>query len=328
MPTHSYRAFGLAIAADAPIAGLVPAEPAPPDLRVHFGALPPDAVSPAAPEHEVWRSRSDGNDLDDDVALYASADGQLLTLRYADGTRFVLRRSGREIWAAWDAHSSASEAATYLLGPVVGFALRLQGITCLHASAVVSKGSAVALAGPTGMGKSTIAAAYALRGGRVIADDVAVLSVAHGHWTVQPSIPGVRLWEDSVAMLLGRPDALPLLSAGWDKRMLDLLGSAAGFRPDAPVPLGAVYLLDASDAPAARRLRSRDALLALVANTYANVLLDAPARHIEFEHLTSVAQSIPVWRVPAPTDAASLDRFCAKLSAAGTVPDFDPEGRR
>ncbi|HEU4989690.1 MAG TPA: hypothetical protein VFT41_07910 [Gemmatimonadaceae bacterium] len=327
MPTYSYRAFGLTIEADAPVPGLVAAAPIAPDLRIHFGTLPPEANLSTAPERELWRSRSDGNDLDDDVALYASADGQFLTLRYADGTRFVLRRSGREIWTAWSAQSSADEAATYLLGPVVGFALRLRGVTCLHASTVVSGGCAVALAGPTGMGKSTIAAAYALRGGRVIADDVSVLSLDGGHWMVQPSIPGVRLWDDSVAMLLGRPDALPLLSAGWDKRMFDLLASTAGFRPDAPVPLGAVYLLDATEPRAPRRLGSREALLALVANSYANVLLDADARRIEFEHVTTIARAIPVWRVRAPTDAQSLDRFCGRLAAAGDASDFDPGDR-
>jgi hypothetical protein len=197
----------------------------------------------------------------------------------------------------------------------------------LHASVVVAAGRAVALTGPAGAGKSTTAAAYALRGGRVIADDIGVLQEAGDLWMVQPTISGLRLWDDSVEMLLGRADALPFLAEGWEKRLLDLRDSASGFRADDAVPLGAVYLLGDA-APdgriAACRLRGREALMALVSNTYANVLLDAAARSQEFVALTALAARVPVWRVGVPEGRDGLARLCTALAATGPAADFRP----
>lgn len=326
MPHFSYRAFGLAIQADASIAGLIPQSISAPDIQIHLGAMP-QALDP---ESAGWRDRwqSDDDDGPDDaVTLCTTADERFLLLRYADGTRFVYSRDGTVIWATWSDHSSASQAATYLLGPVIGFALRLQGTICLHASIIVVAGRAIALVGPAGAGKSTTAAAFALSGGQVIADDIAVLQRTPSGWLVHPAIPGIRLWDDSVEMLLGRPDALPLLAPGWEKRFLDLRESAHGFHPDVSVPLGAVYLLESADQsrpttpqPTPQRLRGRDALIALVSNTYANVLLDTSMRHAEFTALTEIASTVPVWRIVAPEGRDALDRFCATLAA------IDPSG--
>lgn len=322
MPNFSYRAFGLAIQADAPIAGLIPQTISVPDIQIHLGAM----AQALDPESAGWRAlwQSDADDAPDDaVTLCTTADERFLLLRYADGTRFAYSRDGTVIWATWPDHSSATQAATYLLGPVIGFALRLRGIICLHASVVVVAGRAVALVGPAGAGKSTTAAAFALGGGQVIADDIAVLQRTHTDWLVHPAIPGIRLWDDSVEMLLGRSNALPLLAPGWEKRFLDLRKSAHGFRPDVPVPLGAVYLLQSRESPrlaAPQRLSARDALIALVSNTYANVLLDASMRRAEFTALTEIASTVPVWRIGAPEGRDALDRFCAALAA------IDPSG--
>lgn len=326
MPPFTYRAFGLAIESDAPVPGLFPSPVESADVQIHMGERPDDAGVPATPLQVVWRSEANEDDPADAVTLYGTSDGRYMHLAYADGVRFRLARDGREIWASWPESSSAAHAGTYLLGPVLGFVLRLRGITCLHASVVVVGGRAVALVGPAGMGKSTTAAAFALRGGRVIADDIAVLIPDGPEWMVHPTIPGLRLWDDSVEMLLGNREALPLLAQGWEKRHLDLQSSTAGFWPDAPVPLGAVYILaDADPAQhAACRLHGRDALMALVSNTYANVLLDAGMREAEFVALSALARSVPVWRVPAPTGAQALADLCARMAAAEPATDFRP----
>src|SRR5262249_30711615 len=94
---------------------------------------------------------------------------------YTDGVRLVVERCGREVWCDWPNHYTLEDACTYLLGPVMGFVLRLRGVTCLHASAVSLVESAVALVGFPGAGKSTTAAAFAHSGFPVIADDVVAL---------------------------------------------------------------------------------------------------------------------------------------------------------
>lgn len=330
MASYNFRAFGLRVESDAFIEGLPAADAAAPaELRIRMGSLP-DAFHPVdPPTREVWHSEPTPNDDSDALALHATSDGEWLMLRYADGTRFVLRRSGAEIWATWPATASAASTATYLLGPVVGFALRLRGLTCFHASSVVISNRAILMMGPAGIGKSSTAAALALRGHRVLGDDIAVVRPESDHWVVCPSIPGVRLWDDMVESLLGRPDALPLLAPGWEKRHLDLRTSRAGFQPDAVVPLGAIYLLSPpapapSSKPVTEHLRARDALLALVANTYANVLLTAPLRRAEFVVLSSLVRDVPVWRVGVPASPGGLEDFCARIAAAGPATEFGP----
>lgn len=324
MPPFHSRAFGLRIESDAPIAGLpAAAEEAPAELRIHMGSVP-DTFDPADPAtREVWHSEPHPGDDADAVALYATGDGEWLVLLYADGTQFVLRHSGTEIWATWPATASEASTATYLLGPVVGFVLRLRGLTCFHASSVVIAGHAILMLGPAGIGKSSTAAALALRGHRVIGDDIAVVRQQEDQWVVFPAIPGVRLWDDMVETLLGRADALPLLAPGWEKRQLDLRTAPAGFVSDAAVPLGAIYVLSVSG-PGAERLRGREALLALVANTYANVLLTPPLRRAEFAELSSLVRRVPVWRVGVPDKSQGLDAFCACIEAAGESSDYGP----
>ena len=73
-------------------------------------------------------------------------------------------RHGTKLWASWPSHSSVEEAATYLLGPVLGLLLRFRGVTCLHASAVAIGDSVIAFVGAEGAGKSTTAAAFARPG--------------------------------------------------------------------------------------------------------------------------------------------------------------------
>ncbi|MGH7689722.1 MAG: hypothetical protein ACREN3_08975, partial [Gemmatimonadaceae bacterium] len=205
MASYHFRAFGLRIESDAPIEGLPAVDAgAPSQLRIRMGSLP-DAFDPGNPTiREVWHSEPDPDDDTDAVVLHATSDGEWLILLYADGTRFALRRAGTEIWATWPDGASAASTATYLLGPVIGFVLRLRGLTCFHASSIVISGRAILMLGPAGIGKSSTAAALALRGHRVLGDDIAVIEPATDHWMVQASIPGVRLWDDMVEVLLGR----------------------------------------------------------------------------------------------------------------------------
>ena len=126
------------------------------------------------------------------------AGGKYFGFFYNDGARFAVEREGREVWADWPENYTLSDACTYLLGPVMGFILRLKGTVCLHASAVAIDDRAIALLGLPGSGKSTMAAAFARFGFPVLADDVVALSDKGDHFLVQPAYPRVNLWPQSV----------------------------------------------------------------------------------------------------------------------------------
>jgi hypothetical protein len=244
--------------------------------------------------------------------------GKYFGFFYSDGARFAIDRRGREVWADWPENYTLEDACTYLLGPVMGFVLRLRGTVCLHASAVAVGDHAIALVGPPGSGKSTTAAAFACSGFPVLSDDIVALSGESGEWLVQPGYPRVNLWPDSALRLFGSEDALPRITPTWDKRYLPLGQNGYHFASKR-LPLGAIYILDSRDptltAPVVETVSRKETLMTLVANTYVNYLLDRSMRRTEFDVLSRIVSGIPVRRVRPPDDPSAI------LELSGAIAD-------
>jgi hypothetical protein len=235
---------------------------------------------------------------------------------YSDGVRFAVERRGREVWGDWPENYTLEDACTYLLGPVIGFVLRLRGMTCLHASAVAVGKHAIALVGLPGAGKSTAAAAFARCGFSVIADDVVALTDNGENFLVQPGYPRVNLWPDSVRSLFGSEEALPQITPTWDKRYMALGDNGLGFAAKA-LPLGAIYFLGERElalaAPIVEEVAGGNALAGLVANTYVNYLLDRDMRSREFDVLGRVVDGIPIRRVRPQADPSTVFHLCEAI---------------
>ena len=54
-------------------------------------------------------------------------------LRHADGIEFSTDAKGTVVESSWPPDQTLDDAATYLLGFVCAFVLRLRGVTALHA---------------------------------------------------------------------------------------------------------------------------------------------------------------------------------------------------
>ena len=236
---------------------------------------------------------------------------------YGDGARFAVDRRGRKVWADWPEDYVLEDACTYLVGPVMGFVLRLRGIVCLHASAVAIGDQAVALVGSPGAGKSTTAAAFARLGFTILSDDIVALAEKGDQFLVQPGYPRVNLWPDSARQLFGSEDALPRITPTWEKCYLPLGENGHRFA-SSPLPLGAIYILErrysALSAPIIEEASGTEALMALVANTYVNYLLDQNMRCTEFEVLSRVVSALPVHRVRIPDDPSSIFGLCEAIA--------------
>jgi hypothetical protein len=222
-------------------------------------------------------------------------------------------RRGTELWAHWPNNLTIEVAATYLLGPILGLLLRLRGVTCLHASAVAFADHAIAFVGSEGAGKSTTAALMARKGCAVISDDVVALEERDGAYFVNPAYPYLCLWPDSVALVYGPDKELPSFSRSWEKRLLSLARNDLRFEAQA-LPLGAIFVLgergSTADAPFLEQLTLREALLALVANSYATNLLDKEMRAREFEFLGRMLGSVPIRRLLPREDPARSNELC------------------
>ena len=245
---------------------------------------------------------------------------------YVDGTEFAVSSTGSEIHARWPASLTLDDTLVYLHGPILGFALRLRGVACLHASAVAVGEEAVAIVGSAGMGKSTTAAALARQGHAVQTDDLLALADRESGFWVQPGLPRVLLWPESAEALWGDPAALPRVVPTWPKLFLDL--TQPGYRfSGRPLPLGAIYVLGErrglGSAPVIEGLKGTTALVQLIANTYANYLLDSPMRARELEVLGRLVGRTPVRLLRAPDDRAAIPSVCRALLA-----DFHSIGQR
>ncbi len=273
-----------------------------PDITLFLGAAPaaPSGAHSGAPVR--YRTPADEARPDDNLIVYELASGFLM--RYADATEFHISRDGREIHGCWAPASTLPDTETYLLGPVLGFAQRLMGVLCLHASCVVVDDFAIALCGPAHAGKSTTAGAFAAAGYPVLADDMTAIRERAGRAMAMPAYDRLRVWEDAENILLGSRGALPRLTPTWDKRALQLSGQGWSFR-ETPAPLGAVFLLAprAADprAPWIAPISAADGFVALAANSYANYLLDDSMRAAEFASLASLMSTVRVFRA-APSD--------------------------
>jgi hypothetical protein len=317
----SYSVYGLRVKANLPIPGL-PTCPSPPEDDVQFWlkSTPPLPAKSHADAAEASYISSYRDEQGEPVLkAWSLVGGAYSYHRYCDGMELVIDRAGTQVWADWPESLTAEDAAVYLLGPVLGFVLRLRGTTCLHASAVAFGEVAVALLGRAGAGKSTTAAAFAGMGHPILSDDVVALSERDGTLYVEPAYPHLRLWPSSVDMLYGTPHALPRLvpeHPSWDKCYLSLDVNEHVFQRQ-PLPLAAVYLLDGRadepSAPFVENMPDGAKVMALVANTYANQLIDRELRAREFALLSRLVVRVPVRRVVPHSDPARLPDLCAAL---------------
>jgi len=268
---------------------------------------------PIGPEDLIYTSAYTDQSGAPALRIWKIAAGAFLHLSYFDGVQFWMNREGSEIWVVWPATLTIEDAATYLLGPVLGLLLRLRGVTCLHASAISIGNCALAFVGSPGAGKSTTAAAFAQKGYAVVSDDVVALVEHNGGIFVHPAYPYLCLWPDSVTMVCGSDKILPGLSPGWQKRLLSLPDNHLKFEEKA-VPLGAIFFLgersSEPSAPFSEHLTTNESLLALIVNSYATNLLDQNMRASEFAFFSRMLRSIPMRRLRLHQDASEIDSLC------------------
>jgi hypothetical protein len=315
----NYRLFGLNVHSDVALPGVQtrtwsPQEdPAPVNIRLS-GCSSDEIATKAEQSVPVFESKK----KQPRVRIDYFPSARFYRFLYSDGIVFHISSDGKNVRGSWPENMSLEDALTYLLGPIFGFILRLRGFTALHASAAVINGYAVAFVGGGGAGKSTIVAALARAGHKVLSDDIAVLEEASGTFRIKPSYPHIRLWPDSVSVLFGTKDALPKLvpsSDWWDKRFLDLERDGFHFHDEA-LPVRFTYILEPRaqnvEIPRADVIPSIEALPRLVANTCVNYALTSDMRRREFHALGRFVEQIIIKRLilgPSPECVETLASF-------------------
>jgi hypothetical protein len=310
----SYSVCGLGLRVNVPIAGLTSLpEPGHVDVRVTLGSMPaqldPDAADATCDYYTELDERGTPS-----LRVARLEAGHYYRLAYSVGITVVVDTSGDRVWATWTDPSTEADAAAYLLGSVLGFVLRLRGVTCLHASAVAIGDRAIALVGPSGNGKSSTAAGFARLGYSVLTDDLAALCDATDRIRIQPALPRVHLWPESAQSMFGSSEALPRITPSWDKRRYDLDGDA--FQRE-PLPLAAIYFFGERSAqridPAIASVSPATALIELVSDSHATEFVARPQRAQEFDLLARLVRNVPSRRVTPTEDLARVPELCEAI---------------
>jgi hypothetical protein len=188
-----------------------------------------------------------------------------------------------------------------LVGRVLPFVSTLRGLEPWHASAVAIDGRAVALAGQSGVGKSTLAAQLMLGGAELLADDVLAIRYSGGEIRAYPG-PGLVSLRRRTVEQLSRSELRRLgRRVGADSASVRLAVS----RHERPLSLSALYLLE----PAAELTHPRLTTLeapdpqSLLRCAF-NLALTTPARLVrQLDVCAMVAQSVRVVHVAIPERA-------------------------
>jgi hypothetical protein len=250
------------------------------------------------------------------LLAHESEHGTYHRLRFAGPQghgEFLIAPRGEALWAAWSSDVDERGVLATTLGPVLGWALRMRGILCLHAGVVAVGQKAVALVGPSGAGKSTLVAALTARGLSVLTDDFVTVAPGPGGVLVHPGVPEVRLSLSTAGAVTGGRDGA-VLWAG-DKLRLPLFDDQARFRfHEEPLPLGGVYLLGPRTprrTPQVTPCPRGRALAALALNRYPPLLpVDRDRERRELGELAVLVGATPVRTVDPPDNLARLDALC------------------
>ncbi len=230
-----------------------------------------------------------------------STAGHVARMGWEDGVR--LEVSATEIRVDRPPEVSDAVARLPVLGGGLAVALQARGHLVLHATAVVFDGRAVAIAGPRGAGKTTLALAAMKAGAAVVADDVVALTHTYD---VLPGIGRLRAWPDALRAVGVDPEGLGRVHPEVDKRWLPC-GTPA------QAPLVAVVVLTRAGSPGLVRCSASEAWLEGVRHTYAPDALGSERRAAHFQRVAAWARDVPVYRLNRPLDLGALDKDVATL---------------
>jgi len=319
-----YRICGLTVGSDSPLPELPLADKnqnGQADVRFRVR----EASERAAPEPRNWVT-SDALDNGQPWLSCARTDAGYL-VRVHDLADFFIDTAGREVSCVPHSDISARTLRHLFIDQVIPLVLNLRGQDALHATSALLAPGLCAFVGPSGVGKSTLAAAFQLAGFPVLSDDCLAVKEENGQMFAIPAYPGVRLWEDSVAAL-GRGDsgAIPVADYTPKRRVIAPDSSDEIFWRN--WPLVRIYALvrqvagdsgEAVESPLIEPMPRGTAFLELVASLFRLDSTDRVMLERQFRFVEKIISQVPVRRLKLPDDLALLpavrDAIAADLKA-------------
>jgi hypothetical protein len=232
-------------------------------------------------------------------------DGSL-HLHWRDLFEFLISSDGSRIgWRNLDGTPRES-LQEHLLGQVLSFAMLMQGIEPLHATAVVVGRGAVAFLGDSGYGKSSLGVSFVRENYPLLTDDVLVLEQRGEDLLAYPGMPRIKLFPEMCGSMFQGCEGTPM--NGWTRKAIFAL-SAQQHQVSA-IPLRILYVLSPpSNRPprvTLRRMSERKAFLSVLKNTFNDILLGPTRLKRQFQFAARVAAQVPVKSLSYPRTLSAL----------------------
>ncbi len=296
MSHFHYRLYGLQIQSDRELTELTPVAPTcPAEVVIQHGVVPV-ALPNVTDSSPLWQT--DGRQFlvtIPNIAYYHIVDHVITVAAFPN--------------------VPASDVHLYLLGTALGIVLHQHGSLPLHASAIEVRGRAVAFAGVSGEGKSTLAAHLHRRGYRVFSDDMAVMTFDDPRPVVQPGFQKVKLWQDALSHLPHDATELVRDHSRMNKYHLAL--------PDAaliePAPLAEIYVLTENrldHAVTFTPMETIPAIFALGENAYRPAILKSLGKkQAHFQQCSQVMKHAKMFVLSRPKVISQMDALIDALEA-------------
>ena len=313
-PARDHAIFGGCLRSEIPL----------PELPELSGCLAPDwtfrrATGPLPPAEYLGVDAVDAT-----IRVRCSRMAGGFRLDFDDTGTFDISSGGRDI--AWTAGATAplELVRADLLGGVFSVALHLQGLMCLHGSAVAIDDVVVAFLANKGGGKSTLATALCAAGATLVTDDMLPVD-PRGTAMAWPSMPAVRLLQDSAAHLR---HANGQRHPETNKYHVSAL-------PDAQVerrrlPLVAIYDLapvsSSAGAPAVERIRVKGprAVATLLRHNRTGSAIGGSESTNLFLRASDIVRAVPVHRLEIARDFDRLGEVVSRIIAWHSSPAETP----
>jgi hypothetical protein len=303
-----YRAYGITLSSSIAFPELTPIPACRVRLTFRLGSGRIDS--------QDWVDGTPSIHSDGGPWLTVARQGRAYRLRFGESADLVIMQDGRTVVGYRRGRTTLATIRHLFLDSALPMLLSHRGRTVLHGSAVVCGGAAVALIGPGGAGKSTLAASFSADGCPVIADDAVVLRQREGVVITTPAYAGLRIWPDALTVLGGAQRRLKASDAS-RKRRIGLGDPGFAFQ-NRPAPLRRVYILDSPPNRRSKTIRiealsRREGIIELIKYSYAMDLNDR--RHLvnRLDRLLRDCAPLELRRLRYPRDLSALPNVQAAI---------------
>jgi hypothetical protein len=149
-------------------------------------------------------------------------------------------KNGKEIIVQPFEASHEEDIRVFLLSSVFAALLDQRGYLVLNAACIEINGRAILFTGVSGVGKSTLAAAFRKRGYKILTDEICAIKISQkGIPIAIPAFPKLKIWEDSAEKLGEDINSLLPVRRNLKKYMIDVEEQFSKF----PLPISIIYLL-------------------------------------------------------------------------------------